>query len=374
MKSGTTLQSHKNSVLHLSDLKSERSLTAVFGAISPVVDGGSLISRLQDHPLRGGYLMQVMNLPELPLGPSSVEDCVQLYLSRLPADDAPWPHVSLLLTAYMAWPNDRPQRDSWNAIYLARFIQNSGGDIAGDRPAAKASKSRHWVTFEKFGGLGAVAKPAFDHMAEEIAQVQRRWLLVADIFQMIVDMAHDDRIALRRGASISKAIELCEIERTMPGHSQLRKAWSDFRDVAHLIAASARLAHEGLTKAAAHEASILKAIWIAPDAVVALAAGFQESGLQPKAVRTNLRVCGRIRYGGFHPGLCRKSPSLFFAGSRKSSWDTYPRDARLKSISPPLRLDGAGNDLSDLKSERCRTLRPIAIKDSQAVLANCEHR
>jgi hypothetical protein len=39
---GVTLKSHKNSVLHLSDLKSERSLTASFGAIFPVVDGGSL--------------------------------------------------------------------------------------------------------------------------------------------------------------------------------------------------------------------------------------------------------------------------------------------------------------------------------------------
>ena len=256
--------------------------------------------------------MRVMNLPELPLGPSSVEDCVQLYLSRLPADDAPWPHVSLLLTAYMAWPNDRPQRDSWNAIYLARFIQNSGGDIAGDRPAAKASKSRHWVTFEKFGGLGAVAKPAFDHMAEEIAQVQRRWLLVADIFQMIVDMAHDDRIALRRGPSISKAIELCEIERTMPGHSQLRKAWSDFRDVAHLISASAFLAHEGLAEAAAHEASILKAIWLAPDAVLALAAGFQESGLQPKAVRKESSCLRPDKVWRIPPGLVPKKPFVVF--------------------------------------------------------------
>jgi hypothetical protein len=253
-----------------------------------------------------------MNLPKLPLGPSSFEDCVQLYLSRLHADDAPWPHVSLLLTAYMAWPNDGPQRNSWNAIYLARFIQNSGGDIAGARPAAKASKSRHWVTFEKFGGLGAVAKPAFDHMAEEIAQVQRRWLLVADIFQMIVDMAHDDRIALRRGPSISKAIELCEIERTMPGHSQLRKAWSDFRDVAHLIAASARLAHEGLAKAAAHEASILKAIWIAPDAVVALAAGFQESGLQPKAVRNESPNLRPDKVWRIPPRLVPKKPFVVF--------------------------------------------------------------
>ena len=252
--------------------------------------------------------MRVMYLPELPAGPNSVEDCVGLYSNRLPADDALWPHVSLLLIAYMAWPNDEPARDSCVATYLARSIHNSDGGTAGDIPVAKASKSRDWITFEKFGGLGAVAKPAFDHLTEEIARVQRRWLLVADIFQMIVDMTYDDRIALRRGPSISKAIELCEIERTMPGHSQLRKAWSDFRDVAHLITAGAYLAREGLAKAAAHEASILKAIWIAPDAVLALAAGFQECGLQPKAVRKESPSLRSDELWRIPPGLVPKRP------------------------------------------------------------------
>jgi hypothetical protein len=227
-----------------------------------------------------------MNLPQLPGGPGSVDKCVSLYLNRLPADDALWPRASLLLTAYMAWPGDEPKRDSFVATYLARFIQNSAAETSRDMSAANVPTSQDWIAFENFGGLGAVAKPAFDHLSEEIAQLQRRWLLVADIFQLIVDMAFDDRIALRRGSSISKAIELCEIERTMPGHSQLRKAWSDFRDVAHLIAAGAHLAHEGIANAtAAREASILKAVWIAPDAVLALAAGLQEFGLQPKAVR-----------------------------------------------------------------------------------------
>jgi hypothetical protein len=93
---------------------------------------------------------------------------------------------------------------------------------------------------------------------------------------MIVDIAHDDWTLLKRGPSISKAIELCELQHGMPGHSQLRRAWSDFRDVGHLIAASAFLAHEALDKVSSQEASILNAVWIAPDAVIALASGFQE--------------------------------------------------------------------------------------------------
>jgi hypothetical protein len=253
--------------------------------------------------------MRVINLPELPAGPDSVEGCIQTYLNRLQADDAPWPHVSVLLTAYMAWPNDEPKRDSFVATYLAQLIQDSAGETSRDSSIANVPTSQDRIAFKNFGGLGAVAKPAFDHLSEEIVQLQRRWLLVADIFQLIVDMAYDDRITLRRGSSISKAIELCEIERTMPGHSQLRKAWSDFRDVAHLIAASAHLAHAGIAnETTAHEASILKAVWIAPDAVLALVAGFQEFGLQPKGVRKESPILRQDKLWRVPPELLPNKP------------------------------------------------------------------
>jgi hypothetical protein len=134
-----------------------------------------------------------------------------------------------------------------------------------------------------FGGINSIASAALDQLSAEIGQLQRRWLLVADIFQVIVDMAFDKRVVLRGGPSISKAIDLCECERNLPGHSQLRGAWSEFRNVAQLLAASAYLAHEGLARTTtAHEASILKAIWIAPDAVLTFAYGLQEFGLKPQ--------------------------------------------------------------------------------------------
>lgn len=72
----------------------------------------------------------------------------------------------------------------------------------------------------------------------------------------------------------------------MRGHSQLRGAWSEFRDVAHLLTAAAYLAHESIVHGlAAEEASILNSIWLAPDAVLALAYGLQVFGLQPKAIQ-----------------------------------------------------------------------------------------
>jgi len=229
--------------------------------------------------------MRGMNLPQLPVQAHSLEQCVELYLERLSTDDFLRPDVSLLLTAYMAWPNEEADRDSFVATCQTRFIIAETGD--GDASAPKVADAGESILVDKFGGFKAVAKPAFDYLSDKIARMQHRWLLVADIFQKIVDMAHDDNIELRRGSSISKAIDLCELERRMPGHSQLRKAWSDFRNVAHLLAASAYLAHEGIVHSAAtaHQASILNAIWVAPDAVLPLAAGLQDFGLQPKSIR-----------------------------------------------------------------------------------------
>ena len=277
--------------------------------------------------------MRSMSLPELPVQPNSLDGCVNLYLERLPADHALCPHASLLLTAYMAWPNDEERRDSFVATYLARLEASTR--LA---PKGMPAESRQEIAFEKFGGVGAVVKPAFDHLSEEIEQVQRRWLLVADIFQTIVDMAHDDRIELRRGSSISKAIDLCENERGLPGHSQLRNAWSDFRDVAHLIAAGAYLAHKGLAHTeTAHEASLLKAIWIAPDSVLALAAGLQDFGLQPKSVRGVSPILRPDNLWRIPAGLVLEKPfivfrrlteaQLAFLGTRRASKKYIPATA-----------------------------------------------
>jgi hypothetical protein len=217
----------------------------------------------------------MMNLPEILVTAQSRDECVQLYLERLSANCVCWPHVSIVMTAYLAWPNNEERRNSFVATCLARI------DVVGvEKPTADSQE------LDAFGGVGAIAKAAFDRLSNEIAQVERKWLIVADIFQMIVDMAHDERAMLRRGPSISKAIDLCELEKVMPGHSQLRGAWSEFRDVAHLVTAAAYLAHESLAHAlAAKEATVLNSIWLAPDAVLALAYGFQLFGLQPRAIQ-----------------------------------------------------------------------------------------
>jgi hypothetical protein len=229
--------------------------------------------------------MRIMNLPNIPVGAQSPEERIAAYLDRLKANEALWPAVSILLTAYLAWPNDEERRNSFVATHLLR-LSNSSGKEASEPVASHAS-----IPLEAFGGLNAVAEVAFDQLADDIGQVQSKWLITADIFQLIVDMGFDERAVLHRGPSISKAIDLCEIERGLPGHSQLRGAWSEFRDVAHILTAGAHLAHEGLAHAnCSDEASILKAIWTAPDGILALAYGLQEFGLQPKSIRKERSV------------------------------------------------------------------------------------
>jgi len=113
--------------------------------------------------------MRIMNLPKLPAGPTSVDECVKTYLERLPAVDAPLPHVSTLLTAYMSWPNDEQRRDAFVATHLTRLGMASGegpNDPLPDSPANTAS--------EMFGGTNALAGVAFDQLSAEIAKVQRR--------------------------------------------------------------------------------------------------------------------------------------------------------------------------------------------------------
>jgi hypothetical protein len=231
--------------------------------------------------------MRIMPLPELRVPASSCEQCIQLYLDSLSekrarlarhsAERVCWPFASTFLTAYMVWPNDEERRYAALAAGLPSSLASDG--LASDSRA----DSQRSVQLDP---LSAVAKLARQQIMDELRQVQRKWLVAADIFQRIVDMAHDERAVLRRGPSISKAVDLCEVERWLPGHSQLRGVWSEFRDVAHLLAASAFLGFEARARGSSSgETSILNAIWIAPDIVLTLAYGLQEFGLQSKSIR-----------------------------------------------------------------------------------------
>ena len=229
-------------------------------------------------PFVHGCKMRQMELPLLSQSPTALEECLDVYVGRLRRTDGPALVVrsGISLLAYMLWPNNEARRDGWvttNAVLHP--LRDAGGRDFQAVPSDGVGSP-----------ISAVAKLASGQLEQEVAQVQPRWLDVADVFQTLVDMAYDKSVKLRGGPSISKAVSLVEEAHGTRGRSQLMEAWSKFRDAAHLIAAGAFLAHE-VTKLAppiADGASIFRASLVAPDAVLAIAAGYEQFGLSFKPV------------------------------------------------------------------------------------------
>jgi hypothetical protein len=213
-------------------------------------------------------VMRDMNLPPLARPPSDVEGCWTLYLSRL-GGAMPLPEASLLLVAYMAWPNDEEERNRWMATAIAFFV-------ADQVPAPWSGQDM----FQLFGGLRAVADSSFSPMMEKLVRIQDRWRRVADVMQMVVDLHHDKRGPIRGGASISKALDVLQNYNALPVKSRLSRDWSDFRDVAHLVAAAAAIAAAGQQRTEQVEAAaLLTAVLYVPEVVLALGLAYQRFGV-----------------------------------------------------------------------------------------------
>ena len=202
--------------------------------------------------------MRELTLPEIPPLPTSVDDCIARYCQRLRDGKTPLPNIGTVLLGHMAWPNDQAPRDQWMETLEARSIQNPRQISVN------------------------VTTPALTHLSHEFSLQHAQWPHVADVLQMVVDMSYDTQHgdALRGGASISKAVDLLENEKDVPTHAPLRSAWSKFRDVAHLITAAAFLAEKGQGTGKPHAGTIFNAVWLAPDATLSLAFGYQEFGLR----------------------------------------------------------------------------------------------
>jgi hypothetical protein len=112
--------------------------------------------------------MRIMNLPKLPAGPNSPDECVKTYLQRLPAGEALWPHVSTLLTAYMSWPNDEQRRDASHVpqIRFACSREAAKGRWPSPRPsgpglAALRTHQRHRLLLCRVNGDRGLPFPIF---------------------------------------------------------------------------------------------------------------------------------------------------------------------------------------------------------------------
>src|ERR1700693_473835 len=149
--------------------------------------------------------MRTMNLRGLPHPPVSVEECVDLYLRRLEDGRMLFPDVSNLLLAYAAWPSDSEARDRYMATNLALFVAQEERTLATGSSNAQPMGSPYRTGFELFGGLQTGADASLSALLDQLEKIQGQWPRVADVFQMIVDIAHETRIKIRGGTSISKA-------------------------------------------------------------------------------------------------------------------------------------------------------------------------
>jgi hypothetical protein len=205
-----------------------------------------------------------MHLPNA-MVPDSLESAVQLHSSRAKGALLVPLEFSFLLTAYVAWPEQESKRNSWVAALTAQAT------IAHQNKTDTSSS-----VFELFGGTASLLQPALAALEADYLACEQKMTPVADIFLRLVDMHYEPKIKLRGGTSVAKAIGLCELDADGKSHAVLYRCWRDFKNVSHLIAAAAVIANKCQVR-------LFSAIWFAPDAVCAIAAGYQQFALSVTA-------------------------------------------------------------------------------------------
>jgi hypothetical protein len=209
-----------------------------------------------------------MDLPqsEFEALPLTLEQCVAAHGQHMDSPASERLHLwsDFLILGYMKWPNDPGSRSDWLAANV------SFHRTPGQLPA------HPWLPDPPpFGPSDdfRVLFRAFQHLVEEGGDYKARWRRTAEVLQTVVDIAADHRAHARGTASISKAIALLECDREQPGRSQLAQAWSEFRDVAHLLAAQAYLLRQRDNRTAS----------VASAPLLILAAAYQDFGLKFKS-------------------------------------------------------------------------------------------
>jgi hypothetical protein len=239
--------------------------------------------------------MRTMNLPPFPGEEVRIEELSEYLKARLSLDTVPWPDHAWRLLAHMAWPNDASRRDLWMAAQIGTQLEPESaseeeGALAGVdvTPPYLPAQSPSLEYFRLFGAHAPLAKFANSALHQEIRGIQVRWGRVADILHHHYDMTAGHHMKRRGGASVGKAIELIAVNSRVKGRSAASSwaFWSEFKDVAHLVAAAVLISYDAKTRCKREEWTLLTAqlqpyrvVMLAPDAVLAVGKWFQEYGL-----------------------------------------------------------------------------------------------
>jgi hypothetical protein len=230
--------------------------------------------------------MRVMNVP-LFARKLEIVNLEELYRTRLNQRNDCRAAIGVPLIGYMGWPNDLASRQKAMEM-LGRWV-----DMGERGPAPK-----------------------------DMVRIHRDWARVADVVHLHVDLRHGRHQEGRGGASIGKSIFLFSKTATSRGTGQASawKSWHEFKDVAHLIAATILICADMRTRQIRAPLGLelqqllpIRVVLMLPELVLAVGLAFQEYGLNdfPK--------------GGTEP--------MF---DPETLW-RIPADINVSPLSPPIR-------------------------------------
>ena len=202
--------------------------------------------------------MRVMEIPRFPRK-IEIPDLHNFIRTRLSQTVVMWPEQAIPLLGYMCCPNDRRSAGQTLSCTLRSWQEAS----ETSRPRFRAS----------------------------LAASRQDWLRVADVFQLLCDLAEGRHQARRGGPSVGKAITLVAANATSRGTSAstLWKNWSTYKDVAHVVTAATLICAEA--RIVSHNQpfgplglSVIQIIpfqmaMLMPDLVLAVALEFERYGL-----------------------------------------------------------------------------------------------
>jgi hypothetical protein len=205
-------------------------------------------------------VMEILRFPQK----IEITDLDHCYRPRLNQAEVFFPEQAIPLLGYMCYPNDPQARDAlWRALWS-------------------------WSRSEA---------PV---MPEGLRRIEKDWPRVADIFHCYCDLVKGQHQARRGGPSIGKAITLvAEIATSVgTGAATLWKAWSAYKDVAHLITAAALICAEARTRyrngplepsgLGRDQFRPFQMAFLMPDLVLAVSLDFERLGLTPARTEPTL--------------------------------------------------------------------------------------
>ena len=172
--------------------------------------------------------MRGINIPLLPSFAAD-QNPAAVFAERIESQKEIYLVQGTLLLAYMLYPNNETRRDQLVAAVepvRQHYLSWSG--------------KQDPTFFERFGGVDALSGATRELLFSQAEEVtEREWSRVGRLLRLVADIANDEHgQTIRGGASLRKAMEIMSKLPPCYQPSSVKRAWKEFRDVAHFLAAA----------------------------------------------------------------------------------------------------------------------------------------